>query len=266
MLNQQFGVDVVMLADETPTLNGERWEKILDLLVERQIGTKLLMETRVDDILRDQAIMDKYHLAGVEHIYVGVEAGTQDMLNTFNKGTKVEQSKKAIDIINQADIVSETSFVLGMPNETPESVASTVELAIHYNPDMAFFLAIAPWPYADLYEELKDYVATHDYRKYNLVEPVIKPKKMTLDQMTEQLGQAAQKFFMNKFINLKSLSSWKQEFMVSVFRILIQNSYLAGQMKDMSKKAGEKMPKEMRELMKKMEMKTEKGKPIAPIP
>jgi radical SAM superfamily enzyme YgiQ (UPF0313 family) len=46
-------------------------------MIERNVPVKLLMETRVDDILRDEDIMDKYRQAGVEHIYVGVEAGTQ---------------------------------------------------------------------------------------------------------------------------------------------------------------------------------------------
>lgn len=50
--------------------------------------------------------MDRYRLAGVEHIYVGVEAGDQATLNLFRKGAKVAQSRRAIELINGADIVS----------------------------------------------------------------------------------------------------------------------------------------------------------------
>ena len=45
---------------------------------------------------------------------------------------------------------------------------------------MAFFLAITPWPYSDLYESVKDHIVTRDYRKYNLVEPVVKPVAMSI--------------------------------------------------------------------------------------
>lgn len=93
-----------------------------------------------------------------------------------------------------------------MPDDTPESIAATIELAKHYNPDMAFFLAIAPWPYAELYPQLKEYVGTKDYRKYNLVEPVIKPKGMTMAELERELGKAAQKFYMHKFKNLDELT------------------------------------------------------------
>jgi anaerobic magnesium-protoporphyrin IX monomethyl ester cyclase len=266
MLSQKYGVEVAMLADEIPTFDRVRWERILDLMIERQVPVKLLMETRVDDILRDADIMDKYRLAGVEHIYVGVEAGTQATLDLFKKDTKVEQSKAAIDLINNADIVSETSFVLGLPDDTPETIAATIELAKHYNPDMAFFLAIAPWPYAELYPELEQYVATKDYRKYNLVEPVIKPKNMSVEELERELGRAAQKFFMHKFQNLDKLTPWKREFMLSVFDILVNNSYLAGQMRAMMKE-GKEMPAEVKALIR--SVKGEAGsapRSFAPIP
>lgn len=249
LLNGKYGVEVAMLSDEIPTFDRERWVRILDLMLERRVPVKLLLETRVDDILRDEDIMDKYRKAGVEHIYVGVEAGNQVTLDLFKKDTEVAQSKKAIDIINGADIVSETSFVLGMPDDTPQSIAETVELAKHYNPDMGFFLAIAPWPYAELYPELEPYVATKDYRKYNLVEPVLKPKNMTMQELELELGKASQKFYMHKFQNLHQLSPWKQEFMLSVLDIFINHSYLSGQMKA-AMKEGKEMPEEVKRLLK----------------
>src|SRR6266567_3579577 len=266
MLHGTHGVEVAMLSDEIPTFDRERWERILDLMIERQVPVKLLMETRVDDILRDADIMWKYKKAGVEHIYVGVEAGSQETLDLFNKDTEVRQSKQAIDIINGADIVSETSLVLGLPDDTHESIAQTIELAKHYNPDMAFFLAIAPWPYAELYPELEKYVATKDYRKYNLVEPVIKPKNMTTTELERELGRAAQKFYMHKFRNLDKLTPWKRKFMLAVFDILINHSYLAGQMRAMMKE-GQEMPAEVQRLIR--SVKGHGGMPqhpIAPIP
>ena len=270
MLSRTYGVEVAMLSDELPTFDRERWEKILDLMIERQVPVKLLMETRVDDILRDADIMWKYRKAGVDHIYVGVEAGSQETLDLFKKDTEVAQSKQAIDIINNADIVSETSFVLGMPDDTPESIAHTIELAKHYNPDMAFFLAIAPWPYAELYPQLEEFVFTKDYSKYNLVEPVIKPKNMTMEELELELGRASQKFFMHKFQNLHQLTPWKQEFMISVLDILINHSYLAGQMKA-AMREGKQMPEEVKALMRSVKGHSTGGHmdyhpAVAPIP
>ncbi len=241
-LRDRYGVNVVMFADETPTLNGRRWERILDLLIERQVGTKILMETRVDDIIRDESIMDKYRQAQVDHIYVGVEATTQATLDAFNKNIKVEDSKRALDLINAQDIVSETSFVLGMPDDTPESMARTLELAKYYNPDMAFFLAIAPWPYSEIYPSLKDHIAVTDYSRYNLVEPVVKPKQMTVPEVQDWLGKASREFFTHKMRTLDTMTPKKREFMIKVIHIIATSSYLAKTMKGA-------MPQEVRRML-----------------
>lgn len=244
-LRDAYGVDVVMFADETPTLDGKRWERLLDLLIERNVGTKILMETRVDDIIRDEHIMDKYRLANVDHIYLGVEATTQATLDSFNKNIKVEDSKRALDLINAQDIVTETSFVLGMPDDTPESMAKTLELSKFYNPDMAFFLAIAPWPYSEIYPQLKDHIEVKDYSRYNLVEPVIKPKNMTLQEVQDWLGKASREFYTHKMNTLDTMTPKKRDFMIKVIHIIATSSYLAKTMKGT-------MPEDIKKLLEKM--------------
>jgi anaerobic magnesium-protoporphyrin IX monomethyl ester cyclase len=230
-LKKEYGVNVAMLSDETPTLNKARWDRILDLLIERDLGIDLLMETRVTDILRDAPILDRYREAGIVHIYVGVESTRQETLNVFKKNLLIEDSKRAIELINAQDIVSETSFVLGMPDDTPESIDATLQLAKHYDPDMAFFLAIAPWPYAELYSTLEPYVETKDYGKYNLIEPVVKPLQMTTDEVRRELLRATKMFYMDKLKKLKHMSSYKREFMLAVMKLLIEHSYLAKEIK-----------------------------------
>lgn len=251
MLREKYDVDVTMIPDETPTFDEERWKKILTILKERKLGMDLLLETRVDDILRDEAIMDLYADAGVQHIYVGIEAVSQDKLDTFGKDVTVEASKKALNIINDAGIISETSFVLGMPDETPESMRQTVQAAIDYAPDMAFFLAIAPWPYSPLYEKVKDYIVDRNYRNYNLVEPVLKPENMTIDELKTELMEANKTFYMDKVQNLDRLSPYKQKYMKDVIRLLINDSYIGKEMAEMLGN-GKDIPTEMKEMVAKL--------------
>jgi anaerobic magnesium-protoporphyrin IX monomethyl ester cyclase len=239
-----YDVNVVMISDETPTLSRKRWEKILDLKIERGLDTKLLLETRVDDILRDEDIMWKYKEANVDHIYVGVESTSQTTLDIFKKNIKTEQSKRALEIINEYDIVSETSLVLGMPDETKESIRNSVEVAKYYAPDLAFFLAIAPWPYSEIYPELKPYIEVRDYSKYNLVEPVIKPREMALDEIRDELGRASREFYMHKLLTLDEMSTSKREFMIKVIKLISTDSYLARDMKGA-------IPEEIKRLLEK---------------
>ncbi|MCL4078481.1 B12-binding domain-containing radical SAM protein [Coriobacteriia bacterium Es71-Z0120] len=239
MLRDRFGVGVVMFSDETPTLDPHRWRRLLDLLIEREVDSHLLMETRVDDVLRDRAIMPLYRAAGIRHIYVGVERTDQASLDLFKKNTKVSMGKEAIDLINSHDMISETSFVLGLPDDTKETIRATFDLAQHYDPDLGFFLTISPWPYADMYEDLKPYIVSYDYEDYNLVAPVVKPKAMTTDELMKEIIDCYRRFYMGKLKRIPSMSPFKRDYFLVTMKLLMENSYLKQYMGGLGKMPAE---------------------------
>ena len=116
-----------------------------------------------------------------------------------------------------------------------------------YNPDMAFFLAIAPWPYSEIYPSLKDHIEVKDYSRYNLVEPVVKPKNMTIREVQEWLGKASREFFTHKMHTLDAMSPKKREFMVKVIHIIATSSYLAKTMKGT-------MPEDVKKMLEKLHL------------
>lgn len=226
-LVKRHDISVFFISDEYPTSDRERWVKILDMLIEKDLGANFLIETRVDDILRDEDIMDKYRQAGIIHIYVGIEATSEETLDLFNKGVGTNAGKKALDIIHKAGIVTETSFILGTPDETEESIKRTLAAAKKYNPDFAHFLLLAPWPYADMYSDLEECVVTTDYSKYNLIEPVIKPKNMTTDELFGHVLKCYQSFYFGKITEWANLrDGFKRKYAVQSMQAIMENSFL----------------------------------------
>jgi anaerobic magnesium-protoporphyrin IX monomethyl ester cyclase len=202
---EKYEVDVVLFTDEYSSPNRERWERLLDLLIEADLGVSLLIETRAGDIVRDRDIIWKYKKAGIVHIYVGIEATEQVSLEYMKKDLNVEESRLALDLLREHDIISETSMILGLPDDTPESIQRTIDAVKEYNPDFAHFLAIAPWPYSDIYKELEPYIEDRDYTKYNLIDPVVKPKAMTREDVDRAIINGYREFYMNKFIEMNAM-------------------------------------------------------------
>lgn len=226
-LHQKHGANAFLLADEFGTHDRERWEALLDAIIAADLDARFMVETRVEDVVRDADIMDKYKKAGLLHMYVGVEAVEQETLDYLKKDITTEQSREAIRLINEADIVSECSFILGFPDESPERIKKTVRLAIEYDPDFAHFLMVTPWPYADIYAELKPYIEDFDYSHYNLITPVVKPKKMSRDEVWQQLLYCYKKFYMQKlpkWMGLKDAS--KKRYCLTAARLIMANSFL----------------------------------------
>src|SRR3989304_5183406 len=235
-LKNQYGVNVILLTDDYPTLDRERWERLLDLIIEKNLGIYFLMETRVEDILRDRDILPKYRKAGIIHIYVGTEATTRETLELFKKEISVEDSKTALRLLNENGIITETSMILGLPSETKDSIEKTLRLAIEYNPDFCHFLAIAPWPYADMYEDLKSRIRVFDYKKYNLIDPIVEPDAMTLAEIDKAIVDCYRRFYMGKLKEVFSLKDeFKRNYMLEAMRLMMTNSFLVNKIGDLGR-------------------------------
>jgi anaerobic magnesium-protoporphyrin IX monomethyl ester cyclase len=246
-LTANYGVNVFFIADEYPTSDRQRWEKILDLLIEKQLGVHLLMETTAGDIIRDHDIMHRYREAGILFIYVGVEATSDQKLQEFKKEARFEDSKQALKLIRDAGMIVESSLILGTPSETPESIKETLSLAREYNADFMHFLLLAPWPYADMYEELKPYIEVTDYSKYNLVEPVIKPIHMTRDELMKEVLNCYKKYYMKKVPEWATMKGnpLKRSCLIKGMKAIMENSFLKDHMKGLGG-----MPEGVLKLMK----------------
>ncbi len=245
----RFGVDVILLTDDYPTPDRDRWEAILDLLIAKKLGLHLLMETRAADILRDRDILHKYRQAGIIHIYIGTEATSQEQLDYVKKELTVVDAKEALRLCREHDIITETSMIIGFPDDTEESISRTIELVCDFNPDFAHFLAIAPWPYADLAEELEPYIEERDYRRYNLIDPVIKPKAMTRQQVDEAMINGYRRFYERKFKELKLDTPFRREYMLNAMKRMMNHSFIRKKLGEL----GASMPDNIRAMMESSE-------------
>jgi anaerobic magnesium-protoporphyrin IX monomethyl ester cyclase len=227
LLYGRYGVNVFLLTDEYPTRDRHRWEGILDGLIERHYPAHFLIETCVGDIVRDADIMGKYREAGILHVYIGVEATKQERLDHFKKDIRCEQSWEAIRLIEGAGMISECSFILGVPEETPETIRDTLELAEHYNPDYAHFLMLAPWPYADMYQQLEPYIEVWDLSKYNLVEPVIRPRAMSREALFQQVIHCYREFYMKKLPQWFEIADdFRRRYLIRSMLEMLKRSFL----------------------------------------
>ncbi len=128
-------------------------------------------------------------------------------------------------------MLSETSFVLGFPEETEESVRRTLKASRYFNPDMAHFLAITPWPYSDLYHEVKDHIAVTDYARYNLIEPIIEPDAMTLREIDEAIIRCYRDFYMPKMAAFRKFpDAFRRDYMLSSMKLIMTSSFIVEKM------------------------------------
>ncbi len=197
-LVRDFNVGFFILADEEPTINKKKFVALCEEMIGRKLPVHWGINTRVTDILRDENLLPLYRKAGLAHISLGTEAAAQLQLERFRKETTIAQNKKAIDLLRKHGIVSEAQFIVGMENETHETIEETFRMVMDWKPDMVNWNMYTPWPFSDLFQDLGDKVQIHDYSKYNFVTPIIEPEQMSRDEVLDHVMRNYRRFFMRK--------------------------------------------------------------------
>ena len=197
-LKRDHDVGFFILADEEPTINRKKFVAFCEELIRRDLGVLWGINTRVTDILRDEELLPLYRKAGLIHVSLGTEAAAQLKLDLFNKETTVAQNRKAIELLRKAGIVVEAQFIVGLENETAETLEETYRMARDWAPDLANWSMYTPWPFSDLFKELGDKVEIFDYEKYNFVTPIIRPAAMDRGELLDRVMNNYRRFYMRK--------------------------------------------------------------------
>lgn len=199
-LVNEHDVGFFILADEEPSINRKKFVQFCQELIDRGLPDKIKwgINTRVTDILRDEELLPFFRKAGLVHVSLGTEAAAQLKLDRFNKETKVEDNRRAIQLLRDADIFTEAQFIVGLDNETPETLEETYRYAREWNPDLANWSMYTPWPFTPLYQELGDKVEVFDFEKYNFVTPIMRPAAMDRSELLDKVMHNYRRFYMIK--------------------------------------------------------------------
>ncbi len=199
-LVRDHDIGFFILADEEPTINRRKFVAFCEELIARGLPDKVKwgINTRVTDIMRDKELLPLYRKAGLVHVSLGTEAAAQLKLDRFNKETKVAENREAVRLLREADIFVEAQFIVGLDNETAETLEETYRMAWDWQPDLANWAMYTPWPFTPLYQEIRDQVEVFDFSKYNFVTPIMKPKALTRGELLDGVMKNYRRFYMQK--------------------------------------------------------------------
>jgi radical SAM superfamily enzyme YgiQ (UPF0313 family) len=185
--------------------------------------------SRVDAI--DGDILGLMKAAGCHQICFGVESADEQILKNIKKKISLEQVEKAVALTKKMKIDVRTSFMLGNPGETEETLKKTIDFAIKLNPTIASFNITTPYPGTELrsWAKEKGYLKTEDYSVLEssqciLELPTINSEKINL------YGQIALKKFyyrpgyiLSRVFRIRSLDELKVVIIsgITAFRILL---------------------------------------------
>lgn len=152
-LIKNFGTKGIYFREDHFTLNFERTKEFCEKLINKNINVHWACETRVDTLC-NEALIKLMSAARCKAVYLGVESGSQRILDILNKKITVEQIENAIKLCKKYNIRTYCSLITGVHGETYEDYLLTKRLMDRLKPYSYGFNVFVGIPDSRLYTQV----------------------------------------------------------------------------------------------------------------
>lgn len=136
----------ISFGDELFSVDMKRTHSLLEAMIEQGIGEKVTWDVQTHVKFVDQEMFYKFKKANVERVEIGVETGDVEIMKKMGKGISMSKILDAYHFAKNAEVSIGTFFIIGQPNESPQSIMKTIDLAVKLNPDLPMFGLMTPYP------------------------------------------------------------------------------------------------------------------------
>ena len=159
MLRAAVRPDHIWFADDIFGLTAKWVTRFAEEVTARHVRTPFMMQCRAD-LLRPNVVA-ALAAAGAEEVWIGVESGSQRILDAMDKGTTVDEVRTATRALKAYGIRACWFLQLGYPSETWEDLLLTRDLVREVKPDDIGVSVAYPLPGTKFHEMVHSQLGAH---------------------------------------------------------------------------------------------------------
>jgi radical SAM superfamily enzyme YgiQ (UPF0313 family) len=152
LLKTAYQPDHIWFADDIFALSGEWTREFAGQVEELDARVPFRMQSRCDLMTRDTAAA--LRTAGCEEVWMGVESGSQKILNAMDKGLALDQVSQARENLRRHGIRACYFLQFGYAGETWDDIQATVRVVRETRPDDIGVSVSYPLPSTRFYEQV----------------------------------------------------------------------------------------------------------------
>jgi len=216
LLIKEYGAREIHIWDDNFITNRKRVFEFRDGIIERNIKVLFSFPNGIRADFINHEILQALKDMGTYSIAIGVESGNQRILDSIQKGIRLEQIETAFKLAKEINLETWGFFLIGLPEEDAKTIGETVNFAIKLDPDIAKFHILKPFPKSIVYEQLKSkgLIIDENYIHYGIhTNPVHRLPTVSQDELLEWQQKAYRRFYMRPSKMLKEilrLKSWNR--------------------------------------------------------
>jgi len=155
-LIKNYGVNEFHIEDENFTLHKDLVKEFCETIIQEKLNLSWCCPAGVRLDTLDKDILKLMERSGCHSLAIGIEFGSQRILNLTKKHLTIEKIKEKVALFKDVDIKTSGFFMMGFPGETKEEILQTIKLSKELDIDRAQFNNFMPLPGSEIYNELKN--------------------------------------------------------------------------------------------------------------
>lgn len=208
-LIDSFGIKAFLFRDPIFTFNRARTIEIAQALINKNYRLKWACETRLDHL--DKELLKLLYDAGLRVINVGIESSSEDIIRkSSRKPVEIRHQEEMLSYCDELGIRITAFYMFGMPDDTRESIAATMEYAKRLNTHVAQFFVFTPFPGTCYFDKILPDIIQDDWEKFDCYTPCIRHRNITPCDILELKEKA--------FVSYYFRMNWFRSFFRRVFR------------------------------------------------
>ena len=157
----------------------------------------------------DEESLTALRETGLIILKIGIESGNQRIVNELGKRLDLEEAAENLRLAHRLGIKNHIGIIVGMPNETWDTVEQTVQFIRSVPIDSAQISVAEPFPGTNYFDELDErgYLLSRDWSRYSCEKnPVMRTLGLSPDELDEAVIYIKRSVFSKPSMFLRRLS------------------------------------------------------------
>ncbi|MFC1847607.1 B12-binding domain-containing radical SAM protein [Chloroflexota bacterium] len=154
LLKDKYKIDSVEFTDGTFTFDRKYLQTFCNAMISRKLNIEWNCTARYDNL--NEELLQLMKQANCSGLYLGLESGSDRVLQAINKKETVEEIIKVSKMVYNSRIPSATAILLGLPDEGKEDMEETLKLMKKVKTDILDVNSYIPLPGTPLYDSMSE--------------------------------------------------------------------------------------------------------------
>lgn len=225
LLIKKYGRKGFYISDDSFLKNEVRNIEFLNEMEKRNLYGKFRIFSRVDHIIKNRGLLERFKKIGLTVIFVGIESFSQNTLDSIGKAQKISDIQLMAEAVNDAKIpVLITNLIFGYHDDNRETITDFIKKSKSLRSTSIGISLLTPWPGITLFTEMKQKgrIKVWDYRKYDIDHAIMSTEQFSIQQIEKMVATACFKWEINPSRLFKDLfQSDRRKLHLLYFRLIV---------------------------------------------